>query len=63
MKRVGNVAYKLELPETLKVHPMIYVSLLKPYRAYAPLLAKYNLHQHKSLKFKMTKCRLKLNEF
>ena len=31
VKKVDNVAYKLKLPETLEIHPMIHVWFLKPY--------------------------------
>ncbi|KAE8697362.1 hypothetical protein F3Y22_tig00110621pilonHSYRG00135 [Hibiscus syriacus] len=31
VKRVGTMAYKLELPPTIRAYPVIYVSLLKPY--------------------------------
>ncbi|PKI50608.1 hypothetical protein CRG98_028995, partial [Punica granatum] len=30
--RVGNVAYKVELPEKLKLHPVFHVSMLKPFQ-------------------------------
>ena len=31
VKRIGNVTYKLKLPERLKLHPTFRVSFLKPY--------------------------------
>ena len=31
IKLVGNVAYRLKLPERMKVHPAFHVSFFKPY--------------------------------
>ena len=31
VKRIRNVAYKLKLPERLKLYPTFHVSFLKPY--------------------------------
>ena len=31
IKRVGKVTYKLQLPSTIKVHPVFHVGQLKPY--------------------------------
>ena len=30
-KRVGNVAYRVQLPPTVKYHPVFHVSMLQPY--------------------------------
>jgi len=31
IKKVGNAAYKVDLPPTLRIHPVFHVSMLKPY--------------------------------
>src|SRR5258708_7102514 len=32
MQRVGNVAYRLELPKSIKVHDVFHIDLLTPYK-------------------------------
>ena len=32
VKRVGDVAYELEIPKSMRLHDVFHVSLLRPYR-------------------------------
>ena len=33
--KYGNAAYKLEIPESMKIHPVYHVSLLKKYEGFS----------------------------
>ena len=39
LARVGLVAYKMELPSTLKIHSVFHISVLKPYHGNNPTIS------------------------
>ena len=48
--RISKVAYRLELPPNCEIHPMLHVSLLKPYKGpLAPPSVVYDETQHQPI--------------
>jgi hypothetical protein len=41
LKKIGSKVYKLELPPSMKIHPVFYLSLLEPAATWNPPIPRY----------------------